>query len=147
MVQVLALFAGVLATWLLTVQHSFACALVTARLTRPRERTFTSALQFAILHVGRLGSAFLSALGVVRGAIAADVQLAPALVLVRAPFASALGLAAFANIAAVSSAVVVVGVDGDGLLVHLNEEGGEELRDARLWEGRVARVFGEPVQS
>src|SRR5258706_15743819 len=95
MLQAIALFSGTFAVWLLLEQRfttaallvgvaaAISCVVMTARLPKLGRRTFTQMPRLAAVQAMRTGAALADAIATVRAAIAADVQLKPALIRVR----------------------------------------------------------------
>jgi multisubunit Na+/H+ antiporter MnhE subunit len=150
MLQAAALFSGIFAVWLLLEQRftmaallvavaaSIACVVVTARLPRLGRRTFTQMPKLAAVQAMRAGAALAHALVTVRAAIAADVQLKPALVRVRTRGGDVLSMATLANWIGATPGAVVISSDDEGLLVHVNQEGDERFAHIRDWEALLA---------
>ena len=146
MLEAIVLFLWTFAVWLLLQQQftafglatalaaSIACLVVAARLPRLGRGTFSRMPRLAVEQAMRTGAAFADALAIVRGAIAADVRLKPALVRVRTRTSEALGLATLANLIGASPGAVVIASDEEGLLVHVNQEGDERFAKVRTWE-------------
>lgn len=155
MLQAIALFSGTFVVWLLLEQQftpaaliaaivaAIACVAVTARLPRLGRRTFTLMPKLAAVQLMRTGSAFSDAMRTVRAALAADVKLRPALVRVRTRGGDALSTATLANWIGATPGAVVISSDGEGLLVHVNDEGDERFDRIRDWEALLAGKSGE----
>ncbi|MFZ2029341.1 MAG: Na+/H+ antiporter subunit E [Vitreimonas sp.] len=146
MLQAIALFSGMFGAWLLLEQRftpaalvvalaaAIACVVLTARLPRLGRRTFTLMPKLAAVQFMRTGAAFSDAIRTVRAAIAADVRLRPALVRVRTRGGDALSVATLANWIGATPGAVVISIDSDGLLVHVNDESDERFARIRDWE-------------
>ena len=158
MLQAAGLFVSLTVSWMLLTQHfsglglaiaasaSVVCVVMAMRMPGLGRGTFTTAPRLATVLASRMAGAFLGALRVIGAAISADIRLDPALVRIRTGLTGELGRAMFADVLGASPGIVVIGVDDAGLLAHVNEENGEELRDVRDWEARIGAAVGERVR-
>ena len=154
MLQAIALFCGMFSVWLLLQQQvtaaallaaagaSLVCVALTARVAGLGRGTFTLMPKLVLVQLGRAGAVFADALVTVRAAIAADVKLKPALVRVRIRANDTLSTAALGNWIGATPGAVVIASDGEGLLVHVNDEADDRFAHVRDWEASLLRGQG-----
>lgn len=97
----------------------------------------------AIASAASAGQVMRGVVRTVRGALAADVTLNPALVRVRTRAASGEARAALANLISAEPGLTVVEIDAEGLLVHVTDEDAADAADIGQAEARVLAVIGE----
>jgi multisubunit Na+/H+ antiporter MnhE subunit len=119
------------------VGASAASVLTTALFSGLASGVFTRAPAFALRQARRAGVAFADAIAIVRAALAGDVELNPALVRLRAAEADAPDAAMLANLVGAAPGAVVIAVDDEGLLVHVNRE--EDERDADIGTASIRK--------
>jgi multisubunit Na+/H+ antiporter MnhE subunit len=158
MLQAATLFFASFATWMLIEQRfnaseaaiaafaALGCVLAVARMPGLGRCAFTSAPRIAWLQVSRGAELVNGASSVVRAALGAKIGFRPALVRVKVRLTSAEGFGALASVVGATASAVVVGVDDEGLLVHVNEERAEEMPDLRRWESQLVEILGERVR-
>lgn len=150
-----ALLLALFASWMLLTPHlsvtnfeagvlaSLICVAIASRLPKTGKDLFVRIPQLAMARAATVAGTFQSAMTVARSAIAADVKLKPALVRVRTRLRTSSGVATFASIIGSAVGGVVIVVDDDGLLVHVNDERGDNMRDIKHWEGMAGAAVGE----
>lgn len=100
-------------------------------------RGFARAPRLLILRVGRVGAVLRGAAQTVRDALAADVTLKPAFVRVRSRVTGAGARAVLAEMISAAPGQMVVEADGEGLLLHVNDEDGVDAAELGALEAHV----------
>lgn len=100
-------------------------------------RGFARAPRLLILRLSRVGAVLRGAVQTVRDALAADVTLKPALVRVRSRVTGAGARAVLAEMISAAPGQMVVEADGEGLLLHVNDEDGVDAAELGALEAQV----------
>lgn len=151
MLHAAAMLIGACILWLLATQRwnsaedfaiaacaASACVLVAARFGGVGG-AFARAPQLVVLALTRAGPVVRGALATLRGALAADVTLKPALVRVRTRASNPAERAAFANMISATPGMAVVDTDAEGLLVHVTNEDAIDAADLGRLEHLVMK--------
>jgi multisubunit Na+/H+ antiporter MnhE subunit len=117
------------------------CALLGARFGGVARGAVASTPSLALLALARAPAMLRGSVATVRAAIAADVSLKPALVLIKPRPASEEARAALATMMSLAPGAVVVEADDEGLLAHvLDEDAVDAVRVGALEAGVLAAM-------
>lgn len=153
MLQAAAMLVGMTVAWLLLTQSRWTpehlaaaagvgllCVAVSAWLGGRRD--LGAPLGLAVERLRRTPGNFHAALRTARAALAADVSLQPALILIKARPASSAVKAAFIGSINAEPGQIAVEADGDGLLAHVLDEESVEPHHLSALEDGVRAAFG-----
>lgn len=155
MIHAMAMLAGLWVLWLLIFQAwsglqaqlvaaaaAAASTLIAARFGAFRGGgVFAFAPTLVAMSLARAGRVVSGALATVRAAIAADVTLKPALVLVRSRATRDHTRAALAQMISATPTTLAVETDSDGILLHVLNEDAVDAEALTRLEGRVMRTL------